>query len=147
VLTEGLSLTRTLVHHVIALLEMRELDRVRIAMADSLRGSRLTCPDRYAALVQVLAMERSVPGVLDDAFTPALLRAEAEHLWELHQTGVVRQMFFRADRHEAVLLLEVADGAAAKGALDQLPLVRSGLIDFEIVPLRAYPGFARLFGS
>lgn len=100
----------------------------------------------YAAEVQVLALERSVPGVVDDAFTPALLRAEAEHLWTLHQTGVVRQMFFRADRHEAVLLLEVAGPEAASAALGELPLVRCGLIDFEIVPLRAYPGFARLFG-
>lgn len=96
--------------------------------------------------MQVLALERSVPGVMDDAFTPALLKAEAEHLWELHQTGVVRQAFFRTDRHEAVLLLEVADPEAAQGALDELPLVRTGLIAFEIVPLRAYPGFARLFG-
>lgn len=102
-------------------------------------------PGGYAAVVQVLALERSVPGVLDDAFTPALLGAEAEHLWELHQAGVVRQMFFRTDRPEAVLLLEVADPEAARGALDQLPLVSSGLIDFEIVPLRAYSGFARLF--
>ncbi len=96
--------------------------------------------------MQVLALERSVPGVLDDAFTPALLRAEAEHVWELQQTGVVRQVYFRADRHEAVLMLEVADPEAAREALSELPLVRSGLIDFEIVPLRAYPGFARLFG-
>ena len=103
-------------------------------------------PGGYAAAVQVLALERSVPGVLDDAFTPALLRAEAEHVWELQQTGVVRQVFFRADRHEAVLMLEVADPEAAREALAELPLVRSGLIDFEIVPLRAYPGFARLFG-
>ena len=86
-----------------------------------------------------------MPGVLDAAFTPALMRAEAACLWELHQAGVVRQMFFRADRHEAVLLLEVAGPEAAKAALAALPLVSSGLIDFEIVPLRAYPGFARLF--
>lgn len=91
-------------------------------------------------------MERSVPGVLDDAFTPTLLRAEAECLWELHQSGVVRQMFFRTDRHEAVLLLEVAGPEAAEEALRELPLVSSGLIEFEIVPLRPYPGFARLFG-
>ena len=100
----------------------------------------------YAAVVQVLALERSVPGVIDDAFTPSLLRAEAEYLWEMHQTGLVRQVFFRTDRHEAVLLLEVAGPEAATEALGELPLVRSGLIEFEIVPLRAYPGFARLFG-
>jgi hypothetical protein len=26
-----------------------------------------------------------------------------------------------------------------------LPFVREGLINFELIPLKAYPGFARLF--
>ncbi len=34
----------------------------------------------------------------------------------------------------------------ARAALATLPLVREGLIDFELVPLAPYPGFARLFG-
>lgn len=55
-------------------------------------------------------------------------------------------MFFRTGRHAAVLLLEVAGPEAAQEALRELPLVSSGLIDFGIVALRAYPGFARLFG-
>jgi hypothetical protein len=29
--------------------------------------------------------------------------------------------------------------------LATLPLVLTGLIEFEVVPLRTYPGFARLF--
>jgi hypothetical protein len=95
--------------------------------------------------MQVLALERAVPGVPDDAFTPALLRAEAERLWELNQAGVVRQAFFRMDRQEAVLLLEAVDAETARSVLDELPLVSAGLIDFDVVTLRAYPGFARLF--
>jgi len=97
--------------------------------------------------VQVLAIERAVSGVADDAFTAAVLMAEAEHLWELHLAGVVRQSFFRADRHEAVLMLEADSPEAARAVLNTLPLVSAGLIDFEVVPLRAYPGFARLFGD
>lgn len=95
--------------------------------------------------MQILAIERSVPGTPADAFTTALLRAEAEHLWELYEAGVVRQPFFRADRHEAVLLLECDSPQAARATLDRFPLVSAGLIDFEIIPLRTYPGFARLF--
>jgi hypothetical protein len=30
-------------------------------------------------------------------------------------------------------------------ALATLPLVSQGLIDFDLIPLRPYPGFARLF--
>jgi hypothetical protein len=44
-----------------------------------------------------------------------------------------------------VLVLEVADLAAARAVIDGLPLVAAGLIDFDLVALRPYPGFARLF--
>ena len=33
----------------------------------------------------------------------------------------------------------------AKKKLYELPLVKNGLIKFELIPLRAYPGFERLF--
>jgi len=42
-------------------------------------------------------------------------------------------------------MLEAADAAEAQAVLATLPLVRAGLIAFEVIPLRAYPGFARLF--
>jgi hypothetical protein len=44
-----------------------------------------------------------------------------------------------------VLVLEVPDVEAARAAVDSLPLVAARLIDFDLVPLRPYPGFARLF--
>jgi hypothetical protein len=31
--------------------------------------------------------------------------------------------------------------------LSELPLMRAGLIDFQVIPLVAYPGFARLFAQ
>lgn len=97
--------------------------------------------------MQIIALEQPVPDVRDDAFTAELLREEAEQVWALHQSGAVRQVFFRADRHEAVLFLEMPDPRAARALLQELPLVRAGLITFDLIPLRAYPGFARLFAS
>jgi len=95
--------------------------------------------------MKIIALERPVPGVADEAFTPALLREEAARAWELLQEGALRELCFRADREEAVLFLEAPDVAAARATLSRLPLVREGLIDFDLIPLRAYPGFARLF--
>ncbi len=95
--------------------------------------------------MKIIALERPVPGAAEEAFTPELLRDEAARAWELHQSGAIRELHFRADREEAVLVLEAPDVGTARGTLAQLPLVRAGLIDFELVPLRAYPGFARLF--
>ena len=96
--------------------------------------------------MKILALETEVPGVPDDAYAPHL-RAEAARAWELHQAGVIRELHFRADRPEAVLVLECAGVDEARAALATLPLVREGLIDFELIPLVPYPGFARLFDS
>jgi muconolactone delta-isomerase len=95
--------------------------------------------------MKILALECEVPGITDDRFTPEILREEAARAWELHQAGVIRELYFRADRQAAVLVLECDSVEAARGALGTLPLVRAGLIGFDVIPLAAYPGFARLF--
>ncbi len=96
--------------------------------------------------MRILAIERALEAP-DDEFTPELAAAEAFRAWQLHQDGVIRELYFRADETSAVLVLECAGVEEAKSILASLPLVRAGLIDFEVVPLRAYPGFARLFAS
>jgi len=95
--------------------------------------------------MRILAIERAVPDVGEHQFTPQLAIAEARRAWELHQTGTIRELYFRADESAAVLVLECEDLAQASAALASLPLVAAGLIEFEILPLRAYPGFGRLF--
>ncbi len=97
--------------------------------------------------MKILAIEHDPPGVSDDQFTTDLLQAEARRAWELHQTGIIRELYFRADRDEAVLVLECANVDEARSVLNTLPLVRERLIGFELIPLRAYPGFARLFSD
>lgn len=95
--------------------------------------------------MRILAIEKPVPGVGEAAFTPELAAAEARRAWELHQAGTIRDLYFRADESSAVLVLECEDVASARAALASLPLVAAGLIEFEVLPLRAYPGFGRLF--
>jgi muconolactone delta-isomerase len=95
--------------------------------------------------MRVLAVERAVPGVADEQFTPRLAAAEARRVWELYQAGSIREVSFRADEPAAVLILECDDVEAARALLATLPLAAAGFIAFEMIPLRAYPGFARLF--
>lgn len=96
--------------------------------------------------MKILALEREVPGVTDDQFTDDIVKAEARKAWELQQSGVLRELYFSADKQEAVLVLECDSTDEARLRLAELPLVRARLIDFRVVPLVAYPGFARLFG-
>ena len=70
---------------------------------------------------------------------------EDRRAWTLQQAGVIRELYFQVDEPAAVLVLECSDPAEAETALASLPMVAAGLIRFEMLPLRAYPGFARLF--
>jgi len=93
--------------------------------------------------MKILALEQERPGVPAEAFAPHL-RAEAARVYELQQNGVLREIWFRADRSSAVLVLECLTVEEAREVLRTLPLVKEKLIDFEIIPLKPYPGLARL---
>jgi len=94
--------------------------------------------------MKILALEHELPGATAEKFQQHA-HAEAFRAWELHQQGIIRELYFRTDRSEAVLVLECDDVESAREALASLPLMRHGLIEFELIPLTAYPGFARLF--
>ena len=72
--------------------------------------------------MKILAMEVEAEGVKAEQFA-AQLKAEARHVWELYQRGVLRESYFPADRSEAVLILECADAKESRQTLDSLPLV------------------------
>jgi hypothetical protein len=63
----------------------------------------------------------------------------------LVQAGVIRESYFRVDRSEAVLVLECPSVEEAREELSRLPFIQNELITFELIPLKAYPGFERLF--
>jgi hypothetical protein len=94
--------------------------------------------------MKLLALERERPGRSPGDFAPHG-HAEARALWDLVLQGTVREAYFRDDRRDAVLILECSDIAEAESVLARLPMVHAGLIEFEIIPLRAYDGFERLF--
>jgi uncharacterized membrane protein len=93
--------------------------------------------------MKFLALERERPGI-PAAFAP-LLKDEARALWSLVQAGIVRESWFHASQHTAVLMLECSSVEDAQAHLAGLPLVAAGLIRFEVIPLAPYDGFARLF--
>ena len=94
--------------------------------------------------MKILALEVEAEDASPEQFEPHL-RAEARRAWELHQSDHIRELYFRADRSVAVLILECADTKEAEQVLETLPLVQAGLIRFDVIPLVPYPGFGRLF--
>ncbi len=96
--------------------------------------------------MKVLALEIESPGTPAESFVP-YLREEARAVWQLYRSGTVREAHFRADQKAAVLVLEATDRDEAERVLADLPLVKHGLIRFEIIPLQPYPGWERLFSD
>ena len=94
--------------------------------------------------MKILAMEKEAPGVKPEQFTHHL-KAEARRVWDLYQEGIIRELYFRGDHSEAILILECSSLEAANIILNSLPLVKEGLTTFDAVTLIPYPGFSRLF--
>lgn len=66
--------------------------------------------------MKILALERELPDATDLSFR-RLARAEAAAAWKLYQAGFIRELDFRQDRPEAVLILECAGVEEAKAKL------------------------------
>lgn len=96
--------------------------------------------------MKILAIEQELSETTEDDFQ-AHLTQEAQRVWELYQMGVIRELYFRGDRNEAILILECESKDEAERVLQTLPLVKAELIKFDVIPLVPYPAFARLFGQ
>jgi hypothetical protein len=94
--------------------------------------------------MKILAIEKKVEGIDPKRFS-LYARNEALKVYEYYQKGVIREIYFRKNKNEAILILECNDEIEARNFIKTLPLVENGLIDFEIIPLQPYPGFERLF--
>ena len=94
--------------------------------------------------MKILAIEKEYDGKTVEDFQPHL-EAEAKQVWELYKKGVIREIYFHADQKSAIIILECKNIEEAEENLSTLPLVREGLIYFELIPLVPYPGYERLF--
>lgn len=94
--------------------------------------------------MKILAIEKEFAGKTAEDFQ-LHLEAEARRVWELYKEGVIREIYFRANRTSAVLILECENLEEAIEILSTLPLVQEDLIYFDFIPLAPYPGFERLF--
>ena len=94
--------------------------------------------------MKIIALEKELSNARTIDFRKNA-KAEAKALWQLYQSGIVREFYFQKDENLAVLVLEAKNMQTAKKALGKLPFVNKKLIEFELIPLKPYPGFERLF--
>ncbi len=93
--------------------------------------------------MKLLAIVDLVPGA-DPAALRASLVEEVEHSWALHATGVLREAYATAEPTRVVFVLEAPDRAQAEAVLAGFPLIRQGLLRFEVTELRPFLGWRLL---
>lgn len=94
--------------------------------------------------MKILAIEKPTANLVN-TFPESSLKKEAEEIYKLLETDILREIYFTREENRAVLILECQDENTAAAILQQLPLVKENLIEFDIYSLKSYSGFKRLF--
>ena len=96
-------------------------------------------------MVKVLAIGHPRSGVRWEHIAP-YVGEEAREVWQLYETDRMREFYLRADHQPGVVLVfECDDMTEAERLVATLPMAEAGLLDFEVIPLRPFMGFRRLF--
>lgn len=69
------------------------------------------------------------------------LEAESAHALKLFADEKVRELYSRSDGKGAVLVLEAENEEEAEQILNGLPMVKLGLLSFEVYGIKPYRGF------
>ena len=92
--------------------------------------------------MKILALEKEIEGI-EWFNSENLLKMEAQQVFQLYLSDYVREIYF-TEENNAVLILETVNKKTAEELLNELPLVKSGMIRFEIFELRPYTGYERI---
>jgi hypothetical protein len=96
--------------------------------------------------MKIIAYDHILPGASLDKIQP-LLREEVAHAWELWKAGIIRENYSRTDRPGAVIVFECASVEEARGYVNQFPLVKAGLTEFDFIPVGAFTPLETLFAK
>lgn len=96
------------------------------------------------APMKVLAVARPRAGIDFAAELRTHGEAELRAVWDMYSRGVIREMYSPGGPG-IVLIMECADLAGARALLGELPLVVSGVIDFELTELHPFSALGMLF--
>ncbi len=72
-----------------------------------------------------------------------LLKEEAYSVNELMNNDILREIYFTENKN-AVLILECTNKEQALKTLSSLPLVKNGIIAFDVFSLMPYTGLSRI---
>lgn len=96
--------------------------------------------------MQFLVIAKITKGTPFEKVLP-YVKLEAEKVWEYYAADVVRSIYYIADMSGAVLILEADNLETAQEIIAQFPMLQHNILNFEILPLKAYTGLEALFAQ
>jgi hypothetical protein len=93
--------------------------------------------------MQYLVPSRRRTDRYSDAEFARLIPQEAMQARHLYSIGFTSQIWHRADISGACQDVGAADESQVRERLATLPLAKAEMLDFEIIPLKPYAGFAQ----
>jgi hypothetical protein len=86
--------------------------------------------------VKIIAYDRFKPGVTLDTVRP-YLRDEVSNVWRLWKAGIVRENYARADEPGVVIVFECDSVETVRRYIDDFPLSKAGLLEWELIAVDA----------
>jgi hypothetical protein len=94
--------------------------------------------------MKLLCLDIPQPGASMDKYQPHML-AEVRGAWQLYKSGFVREIYFRQDRPGVIIIAECDSVETARQIMREFPLVKAGLIDWEMIPIGPMVSWEMLF--
>jgi hypothetical protein len=86
--------------------------------------------------VKIIAYDRFRPGVTMETIQP-YIQEEVANVWRLWKAGIVRENYARADVNGVVIVFECRDLAEARRYVEDFPLSKAGLLEWDFIPVAA----------
>ncbi|PDS63042.1 superoxide dismutase [Rhizobium anhuiense] len=96
--------------------------------------------------MKLLCLDVPQPGASLEKYAPHM-QDEVRHAWQMYKGGIIRDIYFRQDRPGVVIVAEAESVDAAKAALAEFPLAKSGLIGWDVIPLGPFTNWESLFAQ
>ena len=96
--------------------------------------------------MKIIAYDRFKPGVTLDTVRP-YLRDEVSNVWRLWKAGIVRENYARADELGVVIVFECDSVETARRYVDDFPLTKAGLLEWEFIAVQVPLPLEFLFDS
>ena len=96
----------------------------------------MLAPGAGESAVKIIAYDRFKPGVTMETIQP-YIKEEVANVWRLWKAGIVRENYARADVNGVVIVFECRDLAEARRYVEDFPLSKAGLLEWDFIPVGA----------